>query len=212
MTLSQTGESAARGRRLTSKVLLLAVLALSGLLALLIGMQAWIDVAFLPGVATVEQLTVTGQQASGTLTLVALAVLASVLVLTIAGLIFRRVLGVLIVLLGSGLVVIGIRALQVPAESARAQIEAVSGIGGAGQSELISAITVSAWPIVAAALGVVIALAGVCIVAVSGGWKSGGQKYEASGTGTTPKKNSDAEPDRISDWESLSDGDDPTEY
>lgn len=194
-----------------SKFLLISAIAVAGGLALLASVQIWIHIAFLPGVSTVERLVIPGQKVSSALTLIALAVLASALVLTIAGTMFRRVLGVLLVLLGGGLGMIATSTIVSPLESARSQVEKVSGISGAGQAALLDSIAVTVWPAVMIGIGVAIALTGVLVTVLSGRWKAGGRKYEASAARTPAKKRTTEEPDRISDWEALSDGDDPTE-
>lgn len=198
-------------KRPSSKLVLICAVVVTGGLALLASVQSWIDIVFLPGVATVEELIVPGQKVSPALTLIALAVLASALVLTIAGPVFRRVLGVLLVALGAGLITVGATAMASPLEGARAQIEAVSGISGSGQESLVGSVEVTLWPGVMVAIGVLAALIGALIVLVGGKWKTGGRKYEANRSKPATKAGTTREPDRISDWEALSDGDDPTE-
>uniref|UniRef100_UPI003A84EB8D Trp biosynthesis-associated membrane protein n=1 Tax=Leucobacter sp. BZR 635 TaxID=3378705 RepID=UPI003A84EB8D len=97
--------------KLTSKATLIGFVIVAGAFALLASVQRWIDLEFLPGAATVERISVTGQQMSPALTLVSLAALAAALVLTIAGKTFRRIIGGLIVLLGVGLSYAGLTAV-----------------------------------------------------------------------------------------------------
>lgn len=194
---------------LTGKPAVIAGVALGGGLALVVSMQQWVALKLLPGVATSEHVEVTGQNFNSGTTLIALATLAAALVLTIAGSAFRRVIGVLIALLGLGLAAIGIFAQFAPIDGARRQIEEVSGISGPLQDDLVSGTSVSAWPLVAAAIGLLLALLGITVVAVSGRWVTGGRKYESGDS--VKRERTGATGDRISDWDALSDGDDPTE-
>lgn len=197
-------------RKLTSKAAALAAIVVAGAVALLTSVQAWIDIKFFAGVASVEHLAVTGQDLSPALALIALAGLATVLVLAIAGPIFRRVIGVLLVLLGAGLTAIGALTLASPLDGARGAIEGVTGITGEAQYGLVRATIVSAWPTVAALCGLILAFAGVSIVVLGGRWKSGGRKYQSSDAEDRRTVGEGGTGDRISDWDALSDGDDPT--
>ncbi len=206
------GDAGQPKKRLSSKTLLIGLVAIAGALALLAGVQIWVRIEFIPGVATVENLAVPGQKVSPALTLIALAVLASALVLTIAGTTFRRVLGGLLAVLGGGLAAIGIVVVQAPIDGARGQIEVVTGISGDALYGLVDTVQATPWPGVTAAVGICIAIIGVLVIVVSGRWKTGGRKYEASKAAAKRTAHRGDGSDRISDWEALSDGDDPTDY
>lgn len=198
-------------KRLSSKGVLIGLVVLTGALALLAGVQVWVRIVFFPGVATVEELAVPGQKVSPALTLIALAVLASALVLAIAGTAFRRVLGVLLGVLGAGLAVIGFTVWQTPLDGARGPVEVVTGLSGDAIYGLVDTVHATAWPAIMMTIGVVVVITGVCVIALSGRWKTGGRKYEASTPAPKRATTPDGESDRISDWEALSDGTDPTE-
>ena len=206
------GDAAQPKRRLSSKALLIGLVGLAGTFALLASVQVWVRIEFIPGVATVESLSVQGQKVSPALTLIALAALASALVLTIAGTTFRRVLGGLLAVLGGGLAAIGITVARTPIDGARGQIEVVTGISGDALYGLVEVGHATPWPGVTSVIGLVIAVIGVFVIAVSGRWKAGGRKYESGPPVTKRAARRDDESDRISDWEALSDGDDPTDY
>ena len=197
--------------KLTGKGGLIGLVVLAGAAALLASVQPWLHIELLPGVATVEELAVTGQQITPALTLIALAALATALVLTIAGRGFRRVIALLIIVLGGGLAYSGVEAIVNPLDGASGSLEGVSGIAGEAQSALVSSVAVSAWPAVTVAVGIVLALAGVLILLFGSRWKQGGRKYESSTESKRARAAGTATGDRISDWEALSDGDDPTD-
>lgn len=198
-------------KRPTSKAVAIGLVVVGGGLALIASVQEWLRVDFLPGVATAETLSITGQKLNPALTLIALAGLASALVLTIAGRGFRRVIGVLVLLLGIGLAVLGAMTGANPVAGARKQIEEVSGIAGEAQEALLDGVTVSAWPGVTIAVGALLALGGVLILVFGGRWKTGGRKYESGDASPKSRGRVRAPGDRISEWDALSDGDDPTD-
>lgn len=201
------------------KVLLLAGIALAGALALLTATQSWVDIALTPGAAVASELRVTGHQMNPSLSPVALAALALALVLAIAGPIFRRVLGMLALLLGVAIESIGILALVEPAAEASSAVTKATGIAGVdAQRALIERLTVSFWPTLTLVAGVLLFVCGVLVLLLSGRWKRGGRKYEhgAQPARSTPvatgrgKTSIEVDRDRIADWDALSDGDDPS--
>lgn len=200
-----------RRRGLSGKALLILVTVVAGGLVLLASTRVWIDIDFVAGSAAVERTTVTGQKLNPAVALVAIAAIAAALVLTIAGRVFRRVVGALIALLGAGLVVVGVAVLSSPVSGARQRIGELTGITGEAQASLVSAVRVSMWPTIVVALGAVLALVGVLVVVLGGRWRSAGRRYEAAGESTRSRApRSTGENDRISDWDALSGGDDPT--
>ena len=97
--------------RMRSKLWLLAGVAVSGAVALYGATQVWVTLLLADGAAAFDRLEVTGQQLNQSLSPIALAALAAALALTIAGPAFRRVLGVLVALLGAGVAAIASAAL-----------------------------------------------------------------------------------------------------
>lgn len=203
---------AAPARRGRSKAISITVIVLAAAVALAAATQSWLEIGLVEGAAAVSHLSVTGQKLNPSLSPVALAVLAAALVLTIAGPVFRRVLGGLLVLLGAGVAALGFLALTDPHEEPNAAVAEVTGIAGAAQQALIRSAEITAWPAVVAVAGAVVAVAGVAVLLLGGGWRTGGRKYEAQtaryagAAGATDG----GEPDRIAEWDALSDGDDPT--
>ena len=196
-------------KRPGSKAILLSLAVVVASLGLLASAQVWVRLELLPGAATVEALDVTGQDMNAAVTLISLAVLAAVLVLTIAGKAFRRVIGVLIALLGVGLALTGMRE---PLEGASTKLEEVSGISGDAQAALLNSMTVTSWPGVTIGIGALLVLVGIAVTVLSPRWKQGGRKYEAASEVQRKRVPGAATGDRISDWEALSDGDDPTDF
>lgn len=199
-----------RSPRSRSKAILVGLIALAGALALAAATQTWIEIELVEGAAAQTRLDVTGQRLNPSLSPVAIAVLAAALVLTIAGPVLRRGLGALVMLCGTGIGFLGVGALSDPHLSPSSAVAEATGIVGGAQYELVSSVLTTAWPGVAAACGAVAAIAGLLVIVRGGSWRSAGRRYEAQPDRGTPRVD-DGAPDRISDWDELSAGDDPTQ-
>ncbi|WP_082305214.1 Trp biosynthesis-associated membrane protein [Leucobacter japonicus] len=187
------------------KLLTITGLAAAGALALLAGSQTWISF-MLDGTHSLE--SVAGHDVNSAVSPIAIAIFAAALALTIAGRVFRRVLGALIVLLGAGLAALTISVVVRPLEAITGTITSLTGITGANTTSLVVWSQLSAWVWVCVAAGVIAALLGVTVVVWGGRWVTGGRKYDASApTAATAA----GQPDRISDWDALSGGDDPSD-
>ncbi|WP_336650828.1 MULTISPECIES: Trp biosynthesis-associated membrane protein [unclassified Leucobacter] len=184
-----------------AKPISLAGIALAGGLALLAGSQTWISF-MLDSAHAVE--TVTGHEVNAALSPVSIAIVASALALTIAGPIFRRVLGGLVALLGIGLVALTSTALLSPAGAISGRVTELTGIAGGDGGAVIWS-SLSGWAWACAAAGILAAGLGIAVVVTGGRWIAAGRKYDAAQSTPTAGKT-----DRISDWDSLSEGGDPT--
>ncbi|QIK64489.1 Trp biosynthesis-associated membrane protein [Leucobacter viscericola] len=188
-----------------AKPLILLGIAATGAASLLAGSQTWVSF-MLEGVHKVE--TVPGQDINPALTPLALALVAAALALTIAGTVFRRVLGVLVALLGAGSAALTWSALASPLSAISGKVTELTGITGSASASAIVWSEVSPWGYVTLVLGIVAALLGIAVVVWGGRWGTAGRKYDAERKRQDPKSEG---PDRISDWDSLSEGDDPTQ-
>lgn len=204
-------------RRSRSKLLLLAGIALAAAVALFAATQVWVALDLVEGAAAFERLELTGQQLNASISPVAIAGLAAALALTIAGLWLRRLLGLLVALLGAGIVAIAVAVLGDPWGAASVKLAEATGLAGAAQPELVRASETSPLIAVAAAAGAALVLLGASVLLLGGRWKAAGRKYETAGDAQTAAAASggaaagaDREHDRISDWDELSRGDDPT--
>lgn len=191
-----------------SKRWVLAGVALAGAVALFGATQVWVTLSLSAGAAASETLTVTGQELNQSLSPIALAALAAAISLTIAGKIFRRVLGVLVSLLGAGIIAIALTVSRDPATAVASRLAEVTGLEGAAQSGLVLAAEVSATLYLTAIAGGLLVLLGALVLLFSGRWKSAGRKYDSD---AALEKTKSGEPDRISDWEAQNDGHDPSD-
>ena len=197
-------------------------LALIGaLLALLGATQVWFHFSIDPTQAAQDTLEVRGTEASVAIMPLVLAATAAAIALTLAGRVVRYLVSTVLVLLGAGIVWIALTLPRDPLAAATAQLSELTGITGGDQLNLVTAWSTTPWPWVAAVGGAGLVGIGVLTLLVSHRWVAANGRYEArrtamerdvsepesvsGATGTAPR-------DRVSDWDVLSAGDDPSEW
>lgn len=189
-------------RRVRTLALLLPVVAASA--AFLAWSQVWVTVVLADG-RTVDA---AGDAAAPAVPPFALAALALVGALALAGPVFRVVLGLLQALLGLGIAVSGGLALADPLAAAVASITEATGVEGlAGIRPLVESATTSLWPVVAIVAGAAAVVIGIGIALTASRWPQRTRRYD------TVRLAPSGEPgrvDRLDAWDALSDGDDPT--
>lgn len=192
----------ARARRVRLLALLLPVLAAS--VAFLAWSQVWVAVSLVDG----RTVSAAGDAAAPAVPPFALAALALVAALALAGPVFRVVLGLLQSLLGLGIALSGVIAAGDPLAAALAPITAATGIEGlSGVRPLVEAVSTSVWPAVAIAAGAAGFVIGLGIAATASRWPQRTRRYDAV---RLVPSTTDARVDRLAAWDALSDGDDPT--
>jgi uncharacterized membrane protein (TIGR02234 family) len=218
-------ERAARGRRIKSITLLLVLVA--NLLAMLAWTRTWYTVVISMDTPTGRSFPASGSDAAGGLIGLALAGLALLAAIALAGTIVRVVLGVVQVGLGVAMVAQGLTVLiGRDLSGVYDTVSSATGVAGdASLARLITSSSFTAWPVVAVLGGVLGVVAGLLIVVRTRSWPRAGRRYSADTTkegsvqeattanGTAladPTAPSGTEPDRIGDWDELSHGQDPT--
>jgi hypothetical protein len=186
--------------------LVLAVIAVSALV-----LFAWSRDWFVFTLAgeSADQVTVPGSVAAPALSALALAGIALAAALAIAGPVFRVLLGALEVVLGGCIVLSASLALADPVSAGARAVTDSTGIDGADSvAALVAHTSGSPLPAVTLALGVVAALLGVAVLATFRRWPASSRRYSAVRfDDAAPAGGRDAS---VSDWDSLSDGRDPT--
>ncbi|MFC4225206.1 Trp biosynthesis-associated membrane protein [Lysinibacter cavernae] len=158
---------------------ILAVLAASGLVFVAWG-QPWFTLNLVDTVPNAPVIEVTGQQAAAALSAFALCGLAAGGALTIAGSVFRYVLGVLVVLLGGCAVLATTSSLGNPIMGGATQITALTGVTGrASITSLVESWSQTFWPYVGIATAVLLALSGVLVLLTARNWPKSSSKYQA---------------------------------
>ena len=126
--------------------------------------------------------------------------------LSIAGPVFRVVLGTLEALIGIGVMVSGIAAADKPIAASAPAISSATGVAGANSvAELVDSIDGGFWPWLVVICGALIVVAGGAILIASRKWPFASRKYQA-----VRLEPAAAERTSVDDWDSLSGGSDPT--
>lgn len=171
-------------------------------LTLLSATQPWWTVAF-----DGRSLEVAGTVASPALSVLALSSLALAAALSLAGPVFRVILGVLQVLLGGTIVFVAVASLVDAVGASATVISEASGVAGAKSiAGLVDGVTMTPWPFVGVASGALALLVGAALLGTSRRWPAGTRKYDA-----VRLEDPAAPRDRVLDWDALSDGADPTD-
>lgn len=192
-------------RRIRLLALLLPVLAAAT--AFLAWSQPWVTIDLADGLTVIAG----GDAAAPAVPPFAIAALALVGALSLAGLVFRVILGVLQSLLGLGIAVSGVMAIADPVAAAAPRLTEATGIEGvAALRPLVEVVTVSAWPAVAIAAGVGAVVIGLGIALTASRWPERTRRYDATRLAPADPVDSDDRTDRLDAWDALSDGDDPT--
>jgi len=176
------------------------VLAALGAAAVLASTQTWLAL----DLRGAKPLAVAGSAAAPALAPLALVLLALAATLAIAGRAAQLVLAVVAVLGGAAIVALAVPALADPAGAAAGSVTAATGIAGsASVRAAVARATVTGWPVLAVAAGVLTALAGLLVAVRSRRWPVSGRRFRPS----TPRA---ATTDPVGEWDALSAGDDPT--
>jgi len=184
--------------------------------------QTWfyLDVTF--PTENSEGLAVSGQVASPALSALGLAGFAVTAALALSSITIRRILGILLVVLGAGVVFISILAWSNPIVSSASLLTALSAISDLDTlSTFVISSSSTLWPGVTSVAGILLVLVGTVIVFTAGKWGTGSRKFErvtsghkdnASGSSQSAVHNGivDNSSRNIDAWDSLSHGTDPT--
>lgn len=191
-----------RARRIRMLALLLPVVAAAA--AFLAWSQPWVALTLDDGRVVVAG----GDVAAPALPPFALAALALVGALALAGPVFRVILGAMQALLGAGIVASGLLVLSDPVAAGAPRVTEGTGVAGTEAVRgLVDAATTTVWPAVAIAAGAAAVLIGIGIAATARHWPARTRRYDA--VRLAPADGTERI-DRLDAWDALSDGDDPT--
>ncbi|MDT0233212.1 Trp biosynthesis-associated membrane protein [Curtobacterium sp. BRB10] len=175
--------------------------------------QTWFTVRLHAGAAVTSTVSADGAAVVPQYTALAIASLALFLAMTIAGRVLRIVLAAVEILLGLGVVVSGITTLRDPIAAARGAVGEVAGVSDLGAVRgVVSSVSVSPWPAVGIAGGVLAVLLGVVVIVVQRAWPGPSRKYGAAtaGAAAAARATAPVQRDAVVDWDDLSAGVDPT--
>ncbi|MFT6534001.1 MAG: putative membrane protein (TIGR02234 family) [Alpinimonas sp.] len=207
------------GQKVKSRILLLV--AICAVLAMVAWSQTWLTLTLSQGIGTDAPIPVTGQTMAPGLSALGLTGLALLAALSLAGPVFRIVLGTVQVALGAGIILSALGALNDAIALAAPALIDITGIQDIpALKALVLEQDLSPWPYVSVGIGIVTAIAGILILVTSRLWPRSGRKYAASIPPVDPGGASlaaqpmvedvDASHARIDAWDDLSRGSDPT--
>jgi Tryptophan-associated transmembrane protein (Trp_oprn_chp) len=194
-----TPNPVARARRFRLYTIIL--IGLLALLTLLTTTQTWWTLHL-----ATTTIPVAGTVAGPALSALSLCGLALAAALSIAGPVFRLILGILQLLLGFTVVLTTVQSIAHPAEQAGTLISQATGVAGeAADAALVKSVDFAGWPWVAIVFGVLSFGAGIWLLATFRRWPTASRKYQA-----VRFQPADGPRDAVIDWDALSDGSDPT--
>ncbi|GMA27576.1 Trp biosynthesis-associated membrane protein [Arenivirga flava] len=195
-------------KRLKGSVL--AALALLNLGLLLAWTQTWValEVSVADALRTID---VTGETVAPALSALALAGLALIAAIALAGPVFRVVLAVLQALLAGCALVSSVLPLIDPLAVAAPAAIAATGVTdfSVGSAPDDAPWTLSGWPYVAIVCSALLVVVAVAVLATSRRWPASSRKYQAVRTEVVAP--TDGPRDRVADWDAVTKGHDPTE-
>lgn len=179
------------------------VVILAGIAAAGLAMLAWTQPWFELTLSGTQTLTVSGQDAAPALSALGLASLALLGALSIAGRGVRIALGLVEAAIGILVAVVASGALTAPVTASAGLITETTAISGPESvAALVTALVVTAWPVVAIAAGVLTTATGAAVLVTARRWPGPTRKYD---TGSRTESGTP-----VGAWDSLSDGSDPT--
>ncbi|WP_213814724.1 Trp biosynthesis-associated membrane protein [Glaciihabitans sp. dw_435] len=189
----------AASRRLRLRTILLIIVL--GALTLLATTQKWWTIH-----VPTKALDVVGTAAAPALAALALSSFALAAALTIAGPVFRIILGVLEIVLGATALFSSLTSISSPADASSSLITASTGVAGdKSVAALVESVDFTWWPWLAIVSAVLTILVGLFILVSFRRWPMASRKYQA-----VRLDDPSAPRDSVGDWDALSGGDDPT--
>jgi uncharacterized membrane protein (TIGR02234 family) len=137
--------------------------------------------------------------------------IATLAVLAISGTVLRKILSVVLAFSGVGIFVIATNVISDPVQASISELSTISGINN--DEELVSQVvnvSLSAWPFIASASGLVLTATAIVIFFTSAKWVSTSRKYDADSHRSSELENAPQSEKNIAQWDTLSKGTDPT--
>lgn len=210
-------------KTLVTKRASLTLLLLVAAVALLASSQNWVTFHLdIEATASTPTLELSGNALAPLSFALSLAALAGVGALTIANRSLRYIVLTAIAACGLGIGIVAISVAANPVAFAQSALTETTGLAGIGTLKShVQSITVSAWVVVTGLAAVFLVILAAFTLVTSHMWANVRTKYDVQ----SPRSSSNEQPniaskpgvsdgladDRISDWDALSHGDDPSE-
>lgn len=184
--------------------------------------QPWFLLTVTFPTANPDGLEVSGQVAAPSLSAFGLAGFAVTAALALSSILIRRILGVLLVLIGLAVVSVSVSAWTDPVLSSASQLTSLSAISDLETLKtFVISTTATVWPGLAAVAGILLMPVGIVVFFTAGKWGTGSRKFDRvtqstrepslhGASSVTNATNVDTSSENIDAWDSLSHGTDPT--
>jgi hypothetical protein len=193
-----------------SKIYVLLFSVLVSLSCLLAWSQPWVLLSsMLPASTGLQEFS--GETVAPALPGLVFLNIATLAVLAISGTVLRKILSVVLAFSGVGIFVIATNVISDPVQASISELSTISGINN--DEELVSQVvnvSLSAWPFIASASGLVLTATAIVIFFTSAKWVSTSRKYDADTHRSSELENAPQSEKNISQWDTLSKGTDPT--
>lgn len=187
------------------KLAAVLVLFIGGIVGLVAWSQIWVEFRV---TGTSGMHTASGNAAAPALNALSIAALALGLAMTIAGRVFRFVLGPLAVLLGVCMAWQTLLATSDPKRAAASTATNLTGVAGAKVSrDIVTQASITGWAWLGLVAAIIVIAGGIIPLVAGRRWANGGRKYERPSVRT--EQIVDAE-NPVDTWDALTRGDDPT--
>jgi hypothetical protein len=154
-----------------------------------------------------QSIAIAGTVAAPALAALSLCGLVLAAALALAGPVFRVILALLQMLLAFTIVLTTILSLVAPDQPSQEAVSTATGVAGAHSiAKLILSVALTPWGFVAAVLGAIAFLVGLWLLVSSRFWPVASRKYQAVRFAPA-----EGPRDAVVDWDSLTEGTDPTE-
>ena len=193
-----------------SKIYVLLFSVLVSLSCLLAWSQPWVLLSsMLPASTGLQEFS--GETVAPALPGLVFLNIATLAVLAISGTVLRKILSVVLAFSGVGIFVIATNVISAPVQASISELSTISGINN--DEELVSQVvnvSLSAWPFIASASGLVLTATAIVIFFTSAKWVSTSRKYDADTHRSSELENAPQSEKNIAQWDTLSKGTDPT--
>jgi uncharacterized membrane protein (TIGR02234 family) len=193
-----------------SKIYVLLFSVLFSLSCLLAWSQPWVLLSsMLPASTGLQEFS--GETVAPALPGLVFLNIATLAVLAISGTVLRKILSVVLAFSGVGIFVIATNVISDPVQASISELSTISGINN--DEELVSQVvnvSLSAWPFIASASGLVLTATAIVIFFTSAKWVSTSRKYDADTHRSSELENAPQSEKNIAQWDTLSKGTDPT--
>jgi hypothetical protein len=198
-SISDESQATARARRL--RLLTIAAIAAVAGLSLITTTQTWWTLHLAS-----QSIAVAGTVAAPALAALSLCGLALAAALSIAGPVFRLILGLIQLVLAFTIILTTVLSLVRPDQPSESLVSTATGVAGSASiAALIKSVAFTPWGVIAIVFGAIAFILGLWLLATFRRWPVASRKYQAVRFETT-----DGPRDAVVDWDALSGGDDPT--